>query len=59
VKPRPRRDSKYWRARAEEARTRAANFKDPDAKQTMEDIAHGYEAMGERAEKREKAEDPK
>jgi len=25
----------------------------------MEDIAHGYEAMGERAEKREKAEDPK
>jgi hypothetical protein len=55
VQSRPRRDSKYWRDRAEEARTRAAKFKDPGAKLTMDDIAHGYDAMAEQAEKREKS----
>ena len=55
VKQPPRRDSRYWRAKAGEARTRAASFYDPDAKATMEDIAHGYDAMAERAERREKS----
>jgi len=54
VKPPPRRNARYWRDRAEEARSRAAKFTDPDAKATMEDIAHAYEALAVRAEEREK-----
>lgn len=50
-----KRDSMYWRARAEEARTRATAFQNPDAKRTMEDIAAGYEVMADRAEKVEKS----
>lgn len=49
-----RRDSKYWRAKAEEARTRAAGFHDSGAKQTMEDIAESYDLMAVQAEKRER-----
>lgn len=52
-----KRDSRYWRARAEGARTRADSFHSADAKQTTEDIAHGYDAMADRAEKREKTVD--
>ena len=37
----------------EEARGRASAFQSPQAKQSMEDIAAGYDAMAERAEKQE------
>lgn len=54
MKPPPRRNSKYWRDRAEEARVRAHKFTDPDARATMEDIVSRYEAMAKCAEEREK-----
>lgn len=50
---RPDRDSKWWRDRAAQARARAAAFRDPDARQEMENIARHYEAMAERAEQQE------
>ena len=53
----PRRDSKYWRQKAEEARTRAERFRKPDTRTTMENISHAYDLMAERAEEREKRND--
>jgi hypothetical protein len=47
------RDSRYWRFKAEEARTRAANFTSDDARQIMDDVARSYDVMAARAEKRE------
>lgn len=38
--------SKYWRDRAEEARTKAAEMKDADAKATMERVAEEYQLLG-------------
>lgn len=54
--PRPRRPSKvlnlwtskYWCDRAEEARTKAADMKDADAKATMERVAEEYQRLAER-----------
>ena len=41
--------SEYWRERAEEARTKADQMRDPTAKITMLEIAQKYEGMAERA----------
>jgi hypothetical protein len=46
--------STYWRQRAEEARTRADDFHDPEAKGTLLNVAAMYDAMGDRAEERER-----
>ena len=40
--------SKYWRDRGEEARTRASEMKDADAKATMERVAAMYERLAQR-----------
>jgi len=45
-----RRDPMYWRAKAAVARARATEYKNPKAKLTMENVAHDYDAMAERAE---------
>ena len=39
-----------WRALASEARARAAEMSDPEAKQIMLSIAEGYERLARRAE---------
>jgi hypothetical protein len=49
---RPTDDPKHWRNRAEEARTRAGEMNDPEAKRQMLGIARGYERLAERAEER-------
>ena len=46
--------SLFWRARAEEARTRAEGMRDDDARRTMLMIADKYERLAERAAAREK-----
>jgi len=48
--------SKYWHERAEEARTRAEEMHDSQAKLTMLNIAAMYERMADRAANREGAE---
>jgi hypothetical protein len=48
-----RRTSDYWRERAEEARTKADQMRDATAKTIMLEIAQKYEAMAERAARRE------
>ena len=45
-------DPKHWRSRAAEARTIAAEMKDPIARRTMLDIAVDYDLLAERAERR-------
>ena len=40
--------SKYWRDRAEEARAKAAEMKDGDAKATMKRVAEAYQRLAER-----------
>ena len=40
--------SKYWRDRAEEAQTKAAEMEDANAKATMERIAATYRGLAER-----------
>jgi hypothetical protein len=47
------RTAAYWRERAEEARTMADAMKDKVAKATMREIAGKYDAMAERAQRRE------
>ena len=46
--------STYWRHRAEEARTRADGFHNPEAKATLLNVAAMYDAMADRAEERER-----
>ena len=46
--------AKYWRQRAEEARTRADSFQDPETKATLLNVAAMYDAMANRAEERER-----
>ena len=45
-------DVEYWRARAEEARATAENFKDADAKASMESVARSYDRIAALGEKR-------
>jgi hypothetical protein len=45
-------DPKRWRDRAHEARTRAGELNDPQAKRQMLGIARGYDRLAERAEAR-------
>lgn len=40
--------SKYWRDRAEEARTKLSEMKDANAKATMERVAETYQRLAER-----------
>jgi hypothetical protein len=45
-------DPEHWRERAEEARVHAEQLTDPEAKQTMLNIADDYEKLAQRAERR-------
>ena len=45
-------DPKYWRARADEARTIAGQLGDHDSKRRMAEIAQGYEYLAQRTEER-------
>jgi hypothetical protein len=47
-------DSRHWRDRAEEARAIAQHLRGPITKQTMLEIAHGYDRLAQRAEERQK-----
>ena len=49
------RTSTYWSLRAEEARSIADDMQDEGARDTMLNIANVYEAMADRAAKREHA----
>jgi len=42
----------YWRERAEEARAKAAEMRDRDARQAMLDIANSYDHLAKMAERR-------
>jgi hypothetical protein len=48
------RSSRYWAARATAAWTLAAEMSDRTARATMEQIAHAYERMARRSERKEK-----
>ena len=50
------RHSEYWQERAEEARARAEEMGDPEAKATMLNIAYLYDLMAERAARKEATE---
>jgi hypothetical protein len=43
----------YWRARAEEARTRADQMSDAHNREAMQRIARDYDMLAQRAEERE------
>jgi hypothetical protein len=43
----------YWKMQAEDARARADLMREPDAKATMLEIVQKYEAMADRAARRE------
>ena len=45
-------DPQHWRDRAHEARIRAGELNDPEAKRQMLGIARGYDRRAERAEGR-------
>jgi pyruvate-formate lyase len=49
------RSSDYWQERAEEARARAEEMSDAEARATMLNIAYLYGLMAERAAKNEAA----
>ena len=44
------RTAEYWLKKAEEARNRASQMHNPDARETMLDIAQKYNLMAQRAE---------
>ena len=46
-------NSKFWRAKAEEARRRAGEIRDLAARRIMLEVAKGYDEIGDRAERRE------
>jgi hypothetical protein len=46
-------NAKSWRAKAEEARVRAAGMRDAAAKKIMLEVANGYEQLAAHAERRE------
>jgi hypothetical protein len=48
------RTSQYWRDRAQEARVRAGEMTDLEARATMERVATMYDSMAERVALREK-----
>ena len=48
----PADEPKHWRNRAHEARARAGELDDPEAKRQMLGIARGYDRLAERAEER-------
>src|SRR5262245_43472562 len=48
----PINDPKYWRKRAEQARTAAGELTDPDSKRRMLRMANDYEKLARRAELR-------
>jgi len=48
----PINDPKYWRDRAEEARTHAEHLSDPESRRRMLRIAKDYEELARRAERR-------
>jgi hypothetical protein len=45
-------DHAHWRQRAQEARAEADKMDDPDAKQTLLEIAAAFERLAEIAERR-------
>ena len=45
-------DPKHWRYRAKEARAMAESMTDPEAKQSMLNVAADYERLAKRAEDR-------
>jgi hypothetical protein len=47
------RSSQYWRQRAEDARARAGEMRDKETEIMMRGIAAMYDAMADRAAKRE------
>ena len=49
----PERTAEYWLKKAEEARTRADEMRDPAAIESMLDIASKYDVMAQRAEGRQ------
>jgi hypothetical protein len=51
----PINDPRHWRERAEKARAHAEQMSDPEARQTMLEIAEDYEKLARRAEQRLKA----
>jgi len=51
--------SVYWRERADEARVKAGQLHDADARMTMENVADMYDAMANRAEDRERKRRPR
>jgi hypothetical protein len=51
-------DPEHWRDRAHEARTRAGQLNDPEAKRQMLGIARGYDRLAERAQERLRAASP-
>jgi hypothetical protein len=52
-------DPKHWRQLAQGARATADQVDDPDAKQTMLEIAEGYEQLASLAERKRAAEPEK
>jgi hypothetical protein len=54
IKDGPLNTSQYWHDRAEEARARAEEMHDREAKGTMQNIAALYDRMADRAADRER-----
>ena len=51
--------AKHWRKLAAEARARADEMADPEAKRIMSSIAEGYERLAQRADARKNSKNPK
>lgn len=47
------RNAEHWRAKADEARQRAAEMRDEDAQRAMLQVAFGYDHLAALAERRE------
>ena len=50
----PTDDAEYWRSRAEEARTLADGFTNPETKRVLYRVAESYDQLAEQAEERAK-----